>query len=297
MWAGATRTFFLTSCVRKRAWGGGDDRFRGRSGPLPITSPDWHSRLCDAFISGASELGIPHNPDYNGAEQIGAGYFQRYISRGSRVSCADAFLRPALKSGKVELKSDATVVALRLEGRKAVGVRYVQGGVTRELRARREVILCAGTINSPKILQLSGIGGADFLRSQGIGAVHDLPGVGENLRDHFTVRLAARAKSVSTINELSKGWRLGREVLNWMAGRPSILALSPSLVHVFWKTRSELTRGDIQVLFTPASYKPGSTYVLDDLPGMSAGARQQRPESRGLTPLRRRIERCSRTAV
>jgi len=265
----------------ERRIGAADDRFRGRHGALPITDPDWRSALCEAFIQGAGELGIPRNLDYNGAQQDGAGYFQRTIHRGRRVSCADAFLHPAIRRGGVDLRIAAQALAVVFEGNRALGVRYRQGGSVRQVNARREVIVCAGTINSPKLLQLSGIGPASLLQQLGIVPVHDLPGVGENLRDHFTVRIAARARNAVTINELSRGWRLGLEVAKWLAGRPSIIALSPSLVHVFWKSRPELARGDIQVLFTPGSYREGQAYVLDDFPGMSCGARQQRPESAG----------------
>ena len=261
--------------------GPADDRFRGRHGALPITDCDWRSTLCEAFIRGAGELGVPRNHDYNGAHQDGAGYFQRTIHRGRRVSCADAFLHPAIRRGGVDLRIEAQAIAVVFDAKRAVGVRYRQGGSERQVNARREVIVCAGTINSPKLLQLSGIGPASLLQQIGVALVHDLLGVGENLRDHFTVRLAARARNAVTINELSRGWRLSLEVAKWLAGRPSIIALSPSLVHVFWKSRPELTRGDIQVLFTPGSYKEGEAYVLDDFPGMSCGARQQRPESTG----------------
>jgi choline dehydrogenase len=275
--------YFMRS---ERRIGVGDDRFRGRHGGLPITDPDWHHPLCEAFIQGASELSIPRNPDYNGARQEGAGYFQRTIHRGRRVSCADAFLHPAIRRGGVDLRVEAQATGILLEGTRAVGVRYKQGEQLREVRARREVIVCAGTINSPKLLQLSGIGPASLLRQLGVGMVQDLPGVGENLRDHFTVRIAARAKNVTTLNEKSRGWRLGVEIARWLAGLPSIIALSPSLVHVYWKSRPELDRGDIQVLFTPGSYQEGKAYVLDEFPGMSCGARQQRPESKGYVRLR-----------
>jgi choline dehydrogenase len=164
-------------------------------------------------------------------------------------------------------------------------VRYRQGEQLREVRARREVIVSAGTINSPKLLLLSGIGPASELQQLGVGVVKHLAGVGENLRDHFTVRIAARARKVTTLNERSRSWRLGVEIGKWLLGMPSILALSPSLVHVYWKSRPELVRGDIQVLFTPGSYKEGQAYVLDDFPGMSCGARQQRPESKGYVRL------------
>ncbi len=270
--------YFMRS---ERRIGPGDDRFRGREGALPITDPDWSSALCEAFIRGATELGIPRSADYNGLRQEGAGYFQRYIHRGRRVSCADAFLHPAVRRGVVDLRVEAQAEAVTFEGARATGVRYSQGGHTRNVLARREVIVCAGTINSPKLLQLSGVGPGPLLQALGLAVVKDLPGVGENLRDHFTVRIAARAQNAATINELSRGWRLGVQIAKWLAGRPSIIALSPSLVHVYWKSRPDAPRGDIQVLFTPASYKEGKTYALDDFPGMSCGARQQRPHSAG----------------
>lgn len=277
--------YFMRSEVRI---GPGDDRFRGRNGALPITNPNWPNPLCEAFIQGAIDLGIPGNPDYNGASQDGVGYFQRYIHGGRRVSCADAFLYPAVRRGAVDLRVRAQVESVIFEGPRATGVRYTQDGQTRQVLARREVILCAGTLNSPKLLQLSGVGPAPILQDIGIPVLKDLPGVGENLRDHYTVRIAARAKNVTTINELSRGWRLGVEIAKWLAGYPSIIALSPSLIHVFWKSRPDLSRGDIQVLFTPASYKEGMTYALDDFPGMSCGARQQRPFSAGSVRLQSR---------
>ena len=277
--------YFMRS---ERRIGPGDDLLRGRNGALPITNPNWRNTLCEAFIQGAIDLGIPGNPDYNGASQEGVGYFQRYIDHGRRVSCADAYLYPAIRRGGVELRVRAQAEAVIFEGLRATGVRYTQNGQTRQVLARREVILCAGTLNSPKLLQLSGIGPGPLLQPFGIPVVKDLPGVGENLRDHYTVRIAARAKNVTTINELSRGWRLGVEIAKWLAGYPSIIALSPSLIHVYWKSRADLSRGDIQVLFTPGSYKEGVAYALDDLPGMSCGARQQRPHSAGYVRLQSR---------
>ena len=277
--------YFMRS---ERRIGPGDDRLRGRNGALPITNPNWRNTLCEAFIQGAIDLGIPGNPDYNGASQEGVGYFQRYIDHGRRVSCADAYLYPAIRRGGVELRVRAQAEAVIFEGSRATGVRYSQNGQARQVLARREVILCAGTLNSPKLLQLSGVGPGPLLQPFGIPVVKDLPGVGENLRDHYTVRIAARAKNVTTINELSRGWRLGVEIAKWLAGYPSIIALSPSLIHVYWKSRADLSRGDIQVLFTPGSYKEGVAYALDDLPGMSCGARQQRPHSAGYVRLQSR---------
>ena len=270
--------YFMRS---ERRVGAADESLRGRSGALPITDPDWRHPLCEAFIKGAAEFGIPRNRDHNGAAQEGAGYFQRNIFGGRRITCADAFLHPAIRRGGVDLRVDALAHEIIFEGSRATGVRFEQGGQMHEVRARREVIVCAGALHSPKLLLHSGIGPAAQLQAMGIRVLRDLPGVGENLRDHYTVRMVWRARNTRTLNEISRGWRLGLEIAKWLAGRPSILALSPSLVHVYWKSRPELTRGDIQVLFTPGSYKEGLAYVLDDFPGMSCGARQQRPESRG----------------
>lgn len=266
----------------ERMVGEGDDEYRGRDGGLPITYPDWPSALCEAFIAGASELGIPRNPDYNGASQEGVGYFQRIIHRGRRVSAADAFLHPAIRRGRVTLWTEAQATQIVLDGRRATGVLYRRGGQDRIVHARREVVLSAGTLNSSRLLELSGIGAHSVLAAAGIPVLLDRPGVGENLRDHFTARIVARATpGTKTINEASRGWRLAREVARWAAGQPSILSLSPSLVHVFTHSAPGMNRTDLQVLFTPASYQEGKVYVLDEHPGMSAGARPQRPLSTG----------------
>jgi choline dehydrogenase len=265
----------------ERRVGQADERFRGRSGELPITDPDWKSDLCEAFIKGTGEIGIPRNPDYNGEHHNGSGYFQRYIEKGNRVSTAHAFLYPAIDRGNVILRIGAEALSILFDGRRAIGVSYDHDGTKRKVMARREVIISAGTINSPKLLQLSGIGDPALLKHHGLGVRHPLTGVGQNLKDHFTVRIAATVRNAATINEHSRGWRLGIEITRWLVGLPSIIALSPSLVHVFWKSNPDLSRGDIQILFTPASYKPGKTYQLDDFPGMTCGARQQRPESSG----------------
>ncbi len=270
----------------ERRIGAGDDRFRGRDGRLTVSDANWPHPLCEAFIAGAVALGIPRNHDSNGIVQEGAGYFQRTIYRRRRMSVARAFLHPAVARGNVDLRTGVHVHAVTFDGRRARGIAYRQGETLHEVRARREVIVCAGAVNSPKLLQLSGVGDAGRLGALGVPLVHHLPSVGENLRDHFTVRMVARAKNCVSINETTRGARFALEVAKWVLGRPSILSLSPSLVHVYWKSDAVLDRGDLQVLFTPGSYKEGRNYVLDDMPGMSCGARQQRPESAGYVRLR-----------
>lgn len=147
--------------------------------------------------------------------------------------------------------------------------------------AGKEVIIACGAINTPKLLQLSGVGPAGLLQALAIPIVHALPGVGENLSDHYSVRVVARVKNIETMNELVKGLKLGGQLYKWLRKKPSVMALSPSLVHYFWKSRPELTAADLQGVFSPASYKEGYVGMLDDFPGMTAGVWQHRPASRG----------------
>lgn len=268
----------------ERKVGSGDDRFRGRAGELPITDMDWFHPVSEAFIAGAAGQGIPRNPDYNGAQQAGVGYYQRNIQNGWRQSTARTFLKPARKRSNLHVRTNAHATAVLFEGKRAVGVSYVLGSdrsSPRVVRARREVILCCGAINTPKLLQISGVGPASLLQSLNIPVIHELTGVGENLRDHFSVRMVARVKDCVTMNELSKGLRLGGQIARWMLGRPNILALSPSLVHWFWKSRESLDAPDLQGVFTPASYREGYIGMLDNYPGMTCGVWQHRPESTG----------------
>ena len=264
--------------------GTGDDAVHGRDGPTPITDIDWLHPICEAFIEGAQQLGIPRCADHNSGEQAGVGYFQRNINGGRRQSSAKAFLRPAVARGNVEVRTNAHATTLLFEGRRAIGVRHATGrslADQREVRARREVIVSSGALNSPKLLQLSGIGPAQLLRDIGVEPRHELPGVGENLRDHYAARMVARIKDVVSINERARGARLLFEIFNWAIGRPSILGLSPSLVHVFWKSNEALDAPDLQFVFTPASFRAGAVGVLDDFPGMTCGVFQERPESVG----------------
>ncbi len=270
----------------ERREGDGDDTFRGRSGPFVVTDLDWHHPLCDAFIDGAASLGIPRNADYNGASQDGVGYFQRSIYKRRRMSAARAYLRTASARGNVTVMTGAHVSRILLEGKTARGVAFRRGGELSEVQARVGVLLCGGAINSPQLLQLSGIGPGWLLQERGIEVKHELPGVGENLRDHFAVRTVARVKDTDTINERSRGLRLGLEIAKYFAGLESILTLQPSLVHCFWHSNEKTRRSDLQVTFTPASYKEGVQSQLDDFPGVTVAPWQQRPESRGYVRVR-----------
>lgn len=261
--------------------GDGDDTFRGRDGNLIITDIDYRHPLADAFIEGAVNYGIPLNEDYNGAVQEGISYTQRTIHQGRRVSSARAFLRPALKRPNIELRTKAHATKIVFDGKRAIGIQYARGGKTVEIRARREIILSGGSVNSPQLLQLSGVGPSSLLKEIGVPVHHELPGVGENLRDHFVLRMVARIKSMDTINQRVNGLPLMTEAFKYFTGQPSVLGLSPTLVYIFWKSDPALDNGDLQISFTPASYKEGVQSQLDDFPGVTVAPWVQRPESMG----------------
>ena len=182
----------------ERRVGEGEDTFRGRDGELTVTTMDWRDPLCEAFMAGAVSLGIPRNPDYNGAIQEGVSYAQRTIQNGLRVSAATAFLRPAMKRPNVHVRTHAHATNIVFEGKRAVGVRYIKGGkggTPVEVRASKEVILAGGTYNSPQLLQLSGVGSPELLGSLGIEVRHALPA---SARDCRTITRRARSRASRT---------------------------------------------------------------------------------------------------
>lgn len=263
-----------------------DPQFRGQDGELPVTDLNWRHPLCEAFIAGAVAAGLPRNPDYNGADQAGVGYFQRAIHARRRVSAGRAFLHPAMRRPNVTVRTRALAETLILEDGRAVGVRYRRGGRQEEVRAGNSVVLSGGAVNSPQLLQLSGIGAAELLQRHGIAVQHHLPGVGENLRDHFGPRVVARVREQGTINERARGLALLGEIGSYFLGGQSILSLQPSLVFCFWKSHEALQHCDLQMTFTPASYKEGVQAQLDDFPGMTCAPWPHRPESTGHVRLR-----------
>lgn len=268
----------------ERRIGPGDDAVRGRDGELPITDLDLIHPVCEAFIEGAAQMGIPRNPDYNSGDQAGTGYFQRTVHKGYRYSAAKAFLRPASKRSNVDIRTNAQAAEILIDDNRANGVRYYQGrksSPTNEVHARREVILCAGALNTPKLLQMSGIGPAEVLGDLGIKVRVDLCGVGNNLRDHYGVRMVSTLKNVKTFNSMAQGLPLGLEIAKWLLGRPSLLSVSPSLTHLFWKSSEALETPDLEYVMTPASFREGTVGLLDNVPGMTVGVWQMRPESHG----------------
>lgn len=268
---------------------GGEDAYRGRSGALAVTELNDRHPLCDAFLRGAESIGIPRNADYNGVSQIGVAYAQRTIHKGRRVSAATAFLRPVIRRPNLTVRTRAHATTLIFDGKHATGVRYVRGGdggAERSVMARREVILCGGAYNTPQLLELSGIGAPEVLAENGIAITHALPGVGERLQDHYAPRTVVRVKNMRTINEISRGPRLGLEIVKWAVARKGILSLSPTLVYGAWHSGVTPEQCDLQFTFTPASYNEGVIGRLADTPGMTVAVWQQRPESVGSVHVR-----------
>lgn len=266
----------------ERRVGEGDPDFRGQEGPLPVSTPRWDSVLCDAFMASANACGLPNNPDYNGASQEGVGRYQAAILNGRRHSAAKAFLHPASRRPNVEVRTNARASRLEMDGKCVTGVRYLDGGGQERLvTARRGVIVSAGVLGSPKLLQLSGIGDPALLARHGIAVKHALPGIGENLRDHYSPRFVWRVKGADTLNSHVRGLALAREIWRWWRDRPSVLSLAPALCHGFGKTDPALDHPDYSLVFTPASYQAGRIGVLDTFPGMTCGVWQMRPESLG----------------
>lgn len=268
----------------ERKLGNADAGYHGSDGPFTITDIDETDPLCDAFMRGAESLGIPRNPDYNGHTQEGIAYAQRSVFKGRRVSPARCFLYPATARGNTRVITGAHVERIEFEGRRATGVCFTvggRGGQSRTVKANREIILCAGAIASPQLLQLSGIGDGRHLQSIGVSVVQDLPGVGQNFRDHYAVRSVVRIQNMRTINERVRGLPLVREVARYALTRRGALALTPTLVYCFWKSDPALANGDIQITFTPASYPDGVQSGLDRFPGATVACWQQRPTSAG----------------
>ena len=264
----------------------GADAHHGGDGPLHVSDLRSKHELNDAFIAGAQECGIPFNADFNGATQEGVGPLQVTVRGRRRSSAAVAYLRPAMARPNLKVETGALVRRVLFEGRRAVGVAFAQGGAVREVRARAEVLLAGGSINSPQLLQLSGIGPGALLAEHGIPVVHELRGVGENLQDHIGGRITYRAKNANTYNEISHS--LVRQAIAGMqyifgAGGPLMTGAGP--IGMFVRTRPELDSPDVQYQFLAGSLDRAGA-PMHRFPGCSAVTIPCRPESRGWLRIR-----------
>jgi choline dehydrogenase len=259
----------------------GGDETRGRGGPLNVADMRERAPLLDAFIAAGVAEGFPRNPDYNNGDQEGFGYYQVTQKNGKRWSSARAYLDPARGRPNLHVITNAQATGLLLEGKRCVGVRYRQGGTDREARCNVEVLLAAGAVQSPHVLELSGIGRPEVLAAHGIEVRHELRGVGENLRDHFAPRMNYRVKVRETLNEQTRGVRLAQEVAKYYLMQRGALTFTAGIVYGFVRTRPELETPDIQYHFAHASYSSIAKRKLDTLPGMTVTICQLRPESTG----------------
>ncbi|MDO8324942.1 MAG: choline dehydrogenase [Phenylobacterium sp.] len=255
-------------------------------GPLNISDVTTKHPVSDAVVEACVEAGIPRNEDVNGENQEGVSYYQLTVKNGQRHSAAVAYLHPAMGRANLKVETRALTTRVIFEGKRAVGVEYLQNGVRKIAKARREVILAGGAINSPQLLQLSGVGPGELLRDHGIEVVADLPGVGENLQDHYVMAVTYRLKAGTvSVNELTKGPRFLGEVLKYAFQRKGLLTLSAAHVAAFCKSRPDLAGPDIQFHILPASQNlekaMSGKMELDGAPGLTIAPCQVRPESRG----------------
>ncbi len=266
-----------------------DDRDASRAdgGPLNVIDSSSTSILADAFIDAGVSLGHPRNPDYNNGTQDGFGYYQCTLKNGVRWSAAQAYLDPAKKRPNLRIVKHAHAQRVLFDGKRASGVAYDVRGQRHQARAAREVIVCAGGVQSPQMLELSGIGQASRLSDLGIDVVHDLPGVGENYRDHVAARLNWRVSQSVSFNERTRGLRLAGETIKYVLTRRGMLTSGAALAHGFIRSRPELETPDIQYFFMPVSYNnPNNRAEMDPFPGMTLSCQQLRPESKGSIHIR-----------
>jgi len=268
---------------RMESCGFGEDAYRGREGPLHVTNPAPSAALFQALIAAAHEVGVPHNPDYNGACQDGIAMSQATIWRGRRMSTARCYLDPARRRPNLRIETGALVERVLLEGTRCIGARYVVGNAVQVARAQREVVLSAGSINSPQLLELSGIGAPERLREIGITVAHALSGVGGNLRDHYAprTRWAVGAKGV-TFNDRGRGLGLAREAMRYLATGGGMLGMVAAPIRAFVRSRDGLDAPDLLLGWVPMLYEQGpSGPRLSRQSGMTCYAHPMRPESSG----------------
>ena len=261
--------------------GDGDSEFRSKGGPLVVEDYRTILPLTHAFVEAAKQAGFAFTPDYNGRQQEGVAYSQMTRRGRWRGSTAQTFLREAKGRANLKVETDAIATRLLFEGRRCIGVAFRQRGAERKLTAAREVVVAGGAVNSPHLLQISGIGPADHLKSIGVEPVQDLPGVGANLNDHYVVRISHRVHGAETINQLARGLRLAREIGRFATAGNGALTFGVTAAMVFCRSREGLSSPDLQLLFTPASYAQGVFRQLERDPGMTVAVCPVRPESRG----------------
>src|SRR5947209_12946600 len=264
-------------------WGHGASEVHGTDGYL-FTSQMDQSPICAKVVEAGLQLGLEYREDVNdlppGAGDS-IGWCQQTRGGRRRASTARSYLRPASKRPNLQLVTKALVHRVLFDGKRATGVEFSRGGVTDKAEAGREVILSAGAIGSPHLLQLSGVGDPEHLGSIGVPVVHELRGVGKNMQDHYVVRVTYPVHGIATANERARGLPLAGEVLRYLVSGKGMLTYSASLVAASVKILPESATPDVQISFAPGSFKDGQIGQLEEEPGLSGGPWQMRPLSRG----------------
>ncbi|MGA8549909.1 MAG: GMC family oxidoreductase N-terminal domain-containing protein [Stellaceae bacterium] len=263
--------------------GAGDDALRGRDGPLRVTNPEPRDPLFATLIEAAAQIGISHNPDYNGASQEGIAMSQATIAAGRRMSTARCYLDPIRKRPNLNIETEALTQGLVLDGMRCAGVRYSVGGEVRQATASREVVVSAGTINSPQLLELSGIGQPERLRNLGIEVRHALPGVGENLRDHYVPRTRwLIGKKGIAFNDRLRGLGLVHQAMRYAVLRQGLLAMTGAPLRAFVCSREGLEAPDLMLGWIPMLTEPSPKGPrISRQSGVTLYAHPMRPESKG----------------
>jgi choline dehydrogenase len=263
-------------------WGGGDAEMRGAQGPLQVTEYGEENSLYDAIFAAGEQVGLPRNHDYNGASQEGLARTQTTILDGRRMSTAACYLSPARGRTNLEVHTQSLAHGLILEQDRCVGVRYHRAGIALEARAKREVVLSAGSINSPQLLELSGIGQPELLHAKGIALVRALPGVGENLRDHLCPRLVWSIKAPRVAyNDRARGIGLAWHIARYAINRTGFLSMPAGPVVGFFRTREGLESPDVQLAVVPFAIDSIRKRKMAKWPGITVAFYQLRPESTG----------------
>jgi choline dehydrogenase len=266
---------------------GGTDNGRGGDGPLRVSTVPDQNPLYDALFKAGEQAGFKINPDYNSEDQEGISKTQTSIHRGVRMSVARCYLKPAMKRPNLRVIADAPTRRIVLEGKRCVGIVYEKWGKEVEVRAGREVILSAGAVATPQLLELSGIGRAEVLKQHGIEVKHALPAVGENLRDHINARVIWRVKVPEvSYNTRARGVGAVREALRYATTRGGFLSLPSAPLLAFIKTHKEMETPDVQMHIVPYSVKDPKRRILQEFPSMTISVYQLRPESLGSIHIR-----------
>jgi choline dehydrogenase len=261
--------------------GGDDDEYRGRGGPLRVSENNESGAIYDALIKAAGNIGIAYTADYNGAQQDGIGMTQTTIRGGRRMSTAVCYLDPARGRPNLMIQANALTECLLFDGKRCVGVRYTTGGQQREARADREVIVSAGSINSPQLLELSGIGQPEVLKAAGIEVRHELGGVGENLRDHYSPRMKWTVPIALglTYNAKARGLGMAWQALKYALTHKGLLGLPAAPIRAYVRTRAGLDAPDAAISWIP--FLVGNNFQLAKDSGVTAIMNILRSESTG----------------